>query len=569
MTAKRFKSFEEAGIDTIGKRFGNFKTKCPACTESRKNKKDKPLSVKLSAPGEGVFNCHNCGWAGYVGAAGSFVPQKQYVLPDYNNTPLSDDTLRWFVETRKISKATLLAFKVTENTAKSGVKWVNFNYFREGELINVKYRKSDEKRFMMAKDAELIFYNLDAIAQSATCIITEGEIDCMSVYEASPGSKAVSVPNGASKGNQKLEYFDNCFEYFENKTEVILATDDDEAGISLREELARRIGKEKCFYVEYPEGCKDLNEVLVKLGSEEVKSCIENAVPYPLPGIKYVANVQNELAQIFRFGYPKGLEVGFPELDKLITFRTGELTTVTGIPGSGKSEFIDELTYRLAKDHDWTIGYLSAENQPVQLHVAKMMERYTGKKLYASYNQHAVQMSEEQYCQALEFMNNHFLFVGIDEENDEQLDMSIDGIFSMIDVMIFRFGIKCFVLDPWNMIEHNIPKNMTETQYTSVVLTKITNYSKRKGIHFILVAHPKKPQKDKATGKYPVQTMYDISGSSHFFNKTDNGLSVWRDFETGIVEVHVQKIRFKFIGKVGMSAFNYDTLSGRYTETYA
>lgn len=563
MTAVRFDSFEAADIDLKGKRFGNLKTKCPQCSESRKHKRDNCLSVKLSSPNEGVWNCHNCGWSGYVGAAGSFVPQKAYQLPEFNNTALSDDTLKWFTDVRKISKATLLTFKVTENASKSGGKWVNFNYFREGELVNVKYRKSDEKRFMMAPGAELIFYNLDSIADSESCIITEGEIDALSVYEASPGSKVVSVPNGASKGSAKLEYFDNCFEYFENKNEVILCTDSDEAGIALRDELARRIGREKCFFVDYPEGCKDINDVLVKLGPKEVKQCLETAQPYPLPGIKYVANVQRQLAEIYQNGYPKGATIGYNHFDRHMSFRTGELTMVTGIPGSGKSEFIDEVAQRLAKQ-GWTVGYCSAENQPVELHIAKLMERHAGKKLHADYNK----MSEQQYYDALQFVNDHFLFVSLDEENNEQLDMSIEGIFAMVDIMIFRFGIRLFVLDPWNMIEHNIPKNMTETQYTSVVLTKITNYAKRKGIHFILIAHPKKPQKDKNTGLYPVQTMYDISGSSHFFNKTDNGLSVWRNFETGVVEVHIQKIRFKFIGSVGMSAFTYDLTSGRYTEIY-
>ena len=117
-----------------------------------------------------------------------------------------------------------------------------FPYFKDGEMVNIKFRDA-RKSFKMVKDAELIFYNLSSISDKKFCIITEGEIDAMSVYEAGFGvpdvdaetgevketelSKwgVVSVPNGASKGNQRLEYLYNCSDWFIGLHEIIIATD--------------------------------------------------------------------------------------------------------------------------------------------------------------------------------------------------------------------------------------------------------------------------------------------------------------------------------------------------------
>jgi twinkle protein len=87
--------------------------------------------------------------------------------------------------------------------------------------------------------------------------------------------------------------------------------------------------------------------------------------------------------------------------------------------------------------------------------------------------------------------------------------------------------------------------------------------------HLWLVAHPTKLTKDPKQGTYPVPTLYDISGSAHFRNKADMGLSVWRDVmnEHSPTEVHVQKVRFRECGRIGKCELYFDVVSGRFTET--
>ena len=92
----------------------------------------------------------------------------------------------------------------------------------------------------------------------------------------------------------------------------------------------------------------------------------------------------------------------------------------------------------------------------------------------------------------------------------------------------------------------------------------LTSFLDKYQVHGFLVAHPTKLQKDKRTGKYEIPTLYNISGSAHFFNRTHNGISVYRDFQTNMVDVYVQKVKWSWLGKLGYATFHYDTMTRQY-----
>jgi twinkle protein len=551
---------QEIGIELKGKTSGNVKVVCPQCSHTRKKKNDPCLSVNIDT---GVYNCHNnCGFSGGV-ATVKKIEKKVYAIPVKNNTNLSDKTLAWFNE-RGISKSTVMRFNLTESKefmpqVSAERNCINFNYYRKGELVNVKFRDG-QKNFKMVKGAELVFFNLDALEDTEEIIITEGEIDAMSFYESGIYN-VISVPNGASQGKQKLEYLDNCWSYFENVKKIIIATDSDQPGIALREELARRLGKERCWIFQYPDECKDANDILVKSGDPAVlKQALEYVKEYPVQGVTTVFEIEDRINNLYTNGYPKGLKIGFDSFDQLITWRAGEFTAFTGIPGSGKSEFADQIMVKLADIHEWKWAVFSAENQPNEIHFSKLAEKYIGKTFYSVNEEYRINLQELQ--KAKEFINDAFFFVDIDEAN-----ITLDGLLAKARELVLRKGINGFIIDPWNYIEHKIGSGQTETQYISEALTKISRFCKINNVHIIVVAHPVKIQKE-ADGKYKVATMYDIAGSAHWFNKIDNGVSVYRDFSTNIIDVHVAKIRFKFIGKLGMTQFEWDKFTGRYSELH-
>lgn len=486
--------------------------------------------------------------------------KKDYKKPVVRLEKLGKKALDWFESQRKISNNTLLRMGITEAVEfmpqiGKEVTTICFNYYRGDELVNIKFR-GPNKSFKLAKDAELIFFNLDAIKDEETIVIVEGEIDCLTMYECGIYN-SVSVPNGASKGNQKLEYLDNCWEYFHKAKKVIIATDNDNAGNLLKDELARRISKDKCFTVEIPEGCKDANDVLVKHGKQAVIDLINNAKEWPLEGIVSTDEMLSDLQDWYNNGYPKGADAHINGLSDLLTFAAGQLTVVTGIPGHGKDEYVNWIMSSLARHEGWKWGVCGFEEEP-KITATKIMEKYIGKS-FAFRKNPDNRLSQSEFVHSVIFLDDYFHFINI-----QQIDATMDGILQKAEELVKRKGIKGLIINPWNCLEHKVPFGYSETQYISEELTRLINFLVKYGVHGILIAHPTKMQKNMKTKKYEVPTLYNISGSAHFYNKTHNGICVYRDFETNTVEIYVQKVKWSWLGQTGWSSYSFNTETREY-----
>ena len=525
---------------------GEERLLCIKCHDQRKNKKDKSLAWSHSK--ETGF-CHHC--------STTFVKFKEfsgksYIKPKFiNKNAISENVVKWF-ESRNISQQTLLDWKITEGIeympqVEAKTNTIQFNYFRNSELINVKYRDS-KKNFKLYKDAELLPYGLDNLKDENYIIICEGEIDALTFYEA--GYKnVISVPNGAKITNNNLTYFDNCIDIFDNYQKIIIATDTDIPGIALRNDIASRLGIEKCFKVSFKE-CKDVNEYVSIYGISMVKYVIDSIEPFPIEGVFTLENVESELDNMFKFGLKRGLMINDIDIDEFISFESGRLYTITGIPGHGKSEFLDYLITKINILHGLKCGIFSPENHPLQLHISKLISKISGKQ----FDENHLQVSEYEQCK--EYVKDNFFFIN---PND---DFTFETILTKARQLVYQKGIKILIIDPYNKIEHSIPNGMSETNYISLFLDKITNFAKRNNIIIFLVAHPRKMTK---VGKlHEVPSLYDINGSANFYNKTDFGITVYRNFSTGLVEVYFQKIKFKHLGELGMCFKKYNYWNGRY-----
>jgi len=239
--------------------------------------------------------------------------------------------------------------------------------------------------------------------------------------------------------------------------------------------------------------------------------------------------------------------------------RDGHVLT-SCIPGSGKSEWLDALMVNLANESGWVFGVLSMENLPLERHFAKLAEKYIGLP-FADTMKYG-KMSGGDIEKAKKWGADHFHFMIPDDE-----DLTVDGVLKLAKVLCYRYGINGLVIDPWNELTHARAGNISETEHISGALSRIRKFARENNIHIWVVAHPTKLQKDK-DGKYPPPTPYDVSGSAHWRNKADNAITVHRgnitDHKDKTVEIHVQKIRFKEIGRVGLTKLTYDMVSGRY-----
>jgi twinkle protein len=530
---------------------GENKQTCPACSHERKKSKDKCFSYNATKE---VGSCSHCGKAFYkkLDKLENNYQRIEYKRPIWKNeTTLSEKLVKWF-EGRKISQKTLIKAKVTEGLewmpqVNGNINTVQFNYFRDGELINVKYRTGN-KQFKLAKDAELIFYNLDAVKDQKEIIIVEGEIDCLTLIECGI-ENVISVPNGATIGRNNLTYLDNCIDLFDEDTRFILALDNDQAGNSLRDEFARRLGVENCSKLAFKD-CKDANECLVKYGMDGVLESINNKIEYPLVGIFTSTDLNEEIDNYYNNGLPQGETIGLETFDENLKFHLGYITTITGIPNHGKSEVLDFICASLNIRAGWKFGLFSPENYPLELHFSKFAEKLIGKAFDGNYK-----MNKMELELAKDYFSKNFFF--IKPENDFKLE----DILRMVKSLIRKYGVNAFVIDAWNKLEHN----EDSTHYVSKQLDILATFCERNMVHCFLVAHPTKIMKDKKTGLFEVPNLYNINGSANFFNKTHNGLTVYRNYDSKKTEIYIQKVKFKHWGQSGtMCSLGWHFINGRY-----
>jgi len=554
------KIFSDFGIDLKGRSGEEVKTTCPQCSHTRTKKNYPCLNVNTN---KGVWHCHHCGWSGGLGSGvinSSAPPSRRvYHKPEFRPAALSDSMYNFF-EARGITADVIIRNRISMERVwmpqiEDEVTAIAYPYYKAGEVVNVKYRDAS-KNFRQVAGAQKVLYKYDDIAD--VTLICEGEMDALAL-EVAGFQHAISVPDGAPDPRSKN--FDSKFEYLDDERldqvkQWVLAVDDDEPGRLLEDELARRLGREKCLRVSWPKDCKDANEVLVKHGAETLRHCIEDAKPFPVEGVFSVNDIMEDIDQMLEFGMIKGEPTGWDSVNTLYTPAPGQWTLVTGIPSMGKSEWLDALAVNLAEVSGWTFGVCSPENQPISWHAAKLMEKRMEERLVAG------RVNQAKFQDAKAWVNDHFRFIMPEEP-------SLDSVLAKAKILIRRHGMKGLIIDPYNELDHTKRKDgVSETEYVSTFLTQLRKFARDNQIHIWLVAHPAKLMKDNK-GIYPVPDGYTVSGSAHFYNKADNIIAVHRDLtimQGAPTEVHVQKIRSRWLGKRGVAYLQWRPECGRFNE---
>jgi twinkle protein len=557
------KNFSDFGIDLHGKSGeppGEHKVTCPQCSNTRKKKSYPCLNVNTD---KGVWHCHHCGWSGGLGTGvlnRSAPPARRvYPRPEFRPAALSEGAQSFFhkrgITTEVLIRNRVALERVYMPQIEDEVTAIAYPYFRAGEIVNVKYRDNN-KNFRQVAGAEKIVYKYDDINDDMT-IIVEGEMDALAL-EVAGFRQAISVPDGAptpESKNLELKFEFLSDERFDRVKQFILAVDSDEPGKKLEDELARRLGRDKCLRVAWPEDCKDANEVLVKHGAQALHHCIEDAKPFPVEGVFSVNDIEEDINNMLEFGMIKGEPTGWDSVNGLYTPAPGQWSLVTGIPSMGKSEWLDAMAINIAENAGWTFGICSPENQPISWHAAKLMEKRMGERLVAG------RVNQSKFQEAKSWVNDHFKFIMPEEP-------SLEAVHAKAKFLIRRHGMKGLIIDPYNELDHTKRKDgVSETEYVSTFLTQLRKFARDNQIHTWLVAHPAKLMKD-LKGVYPVPDGYTVSGSAHFYNKADNIIAVHRDVRNpqAPTEVHVQKIRSRWLGKRGTAYLQWQPNSGRFKE---
>ena len=527
---------------------------CPLCSSDRQPKNQKAQCASYDWE-RGLGTCHNCDTSFQLhtyqrkGAS-----EKVYVRPQtpeqFND--VSTNVENWF-GTRAISKKTLSDLQVTEGSewmpqTSKNENTIQFNYFMGDQLINIKYRDG-RKNFKLFKGAEKVFYNINSIVGYDWCVIVEGEMDVLALHEA--GIKnAISVPNGATLNSNNLDYLDNCIDYLEDKTKIIIAVDADEPGQALKNEFVRRLGAEVCYLVDF-NGNKDANEFLMEHGVDKLRAVINSSKQVPLENVSTLYDIEDELKDFVKNGFKPGFQIGLNNFDKIFSTYTGQFITVTGIPSSGKSDFVDQMVVGYNKNYGWKTAFASPENQPTYLHAHKLM-RKTWMDMPS-----AGDIGGDKWNEVADHVNDNYFFIDMDKYN-------LESVLRKGAELVKRKGIKCLVIDPFNKVRDVNAHSDDVNRYTMDYLAKIETFCRKYDVLTFIVAHPTKMYKGQ-DGKIEEPTMYNIKGGGEWYDASYHGLLVHRDYEAKTTKVKVLKVKFQNLGENGAeSHFTWEPRSGSF-----
>jgi twinkle protein len=518
---------------------------CPICSHTRKPKNQKAKCSSYDWE-RGLGTCHNCNTTFQLhtyqrkGAS-----SKEYVRPSIDVTDYNiprTKVAEWF-KSRGISEDTLINLQVGEGSEympQTGKKenTIHFTYHVGDQLINIKYRDG-RKNFKLYKGAEKVFYNINSIVGYDNCVITEGEMDVLALHEAGV-KNAISVPNGATLSHNNLDYLDNCIDYFEDKTKIILAVDTDDPGLALRAELVRRLGAEVCFLVDF-EDCKDANEYLMKHGKDKLRQAVKQARPYPLENVTTFKDIENDVTDFVKNGFKAGYQIGLSNFDQIFSTYTGQFITVTGIPSSGKSDFVDQMVVGYNKNYNWKTAFASPENAPNYLHAHKLMRKVWGDMPSRD------DIGSDKWKEVANHVNDNFFFIDMEK-------YTLESVLRKGAELVKRKGIKCLVIDPFNKVRDRNASSLDVNIYTMEYLTKIETFAKKYDVLVFIVAHPTKMYKT-SDGKIEEPNMYNIKGGGEWYDASYHGLLVHRDYELKNTKVKVLKVKFQNLGENGAEAF--------------
>ena len=558
---------------------GQHKAICPFCSHTRKKREQKTLSLKVHDDVI-MYYCWHCGEDGGIKfndenmARRKSVEEEKVVSINKNvadkwiGIEENNDCLE-YLNSRGISKETAekAGLKFTKQyigSIKKEVSCLVFPYQNNnGGYQFAKVRSFPDKGFSSFGKADK-FYNVENINKDEDIIICEGEMDCLSFMEVGY-TNSISIPHGAvmkvvdgkidPREDNKFKFIWNSKEKLDTCKKIIIAMDNDQAGQAMEEEIARRVGKDKCFKIVYPKDCKDANEILTKHGIDKLKDIVKNSIPYPVSGLYDAEHFYEQVDEIFENGVGSGTSTGYKDVDNLYTVVEGQLTVVTGHPSSGKSEFVDQIMINISKQKGWKFGICSFENEP-RIHIAKLISKYIGKPFFSGMTP---RMTTQELQNGKKFVSDNFCFL---YQADGSLS-TLDSILERLKTAVLRFGIRGCVIDPYNYIAKDI--TTSETDWISDMLTKLRVFAQAHGIHIWFVAHPTKMVR-REDGTVPPPKGYDIAGSARFFSKSDVGLTVHRTnpSESNVTEILVWKCRFSWVGAIGECELEYDKLTSRY-----
>jgi len=464
---------------------------------------------------------------------------------------------------RKISQATAQKFGVKAVQDLKGQVIKHFYpYYNGHELSATKCRNSLTKDFFVSGSYnETGLFGQQLFKSGKYVTITEGECDAMAAYELL-GSKwaVVSIIRGASSAVKDIK---ENLEYVESFDNIVLCFDKDKQGQEAAKKVATILKPGKAKIVTLPNGYKDANDMLMKGSYQQFTSAWWDAKLYTPSGIIRVSEKKKEFLNREKkesVPYPwQGLN------EKLYGLRQGELVTLTGGTGLGKSSITRELEHWLVKQTQDNVGIIALE-EDWRRTVDGVLSIEANARLYVDQEREKfdedtlINMFDKIFSNDKVFIHAHF---GTNE---------IDDIFAKLRYLIVGCDCKWVVVDHLHMLVSALAEG-DERRAIDNIMTRLRSLVEETGAGLILVSHLRRVDGNKGHENGIEVSLSHLRGSNSIGQLSDCVIALERNQQSDDPEeartTKLRVLKSRYTGDVGMAtSLIYDKETGRLSEHF-
>ncbi|WP_042995609.1 toprim domain-containing protein [Bartonella quintana] len=352
----------------------------------------------------------------------------------------------------------------------------------------------------VSTDRALFSTNQMPVSTNRTIVITEGEIDALSL--AAYGYPAVSVPFGGGRGG-KHNWIENEFDHLESFETIFLATDMDKPGEEAAREIANRLGLHRCHRVRLPR--KDANDCLTAgVDAATIAAAFSSAKSFAPEGLRRASEYKDQVTGLF---WPEpeqhvGYTVPYPKLNGKLYFRPAELTLWSGASGAGKSQLLSDcIPHWIAQKSRLCLASLEMKGEQS----LRRLTKQTGG---------LEQPKREMIERILDFLDDGLILY------EHVGKSSVDTLLNVFDYCRARYGCDQFIID--SLMRLGIASDDYTGQEQAVY--KMVDWAVLNAVHIHLVAHARKGGLDK-----DVPGTEDIKGASEIGANAFNIITIWRN----------------------------------------
>ena len=449
------------------------------------------------------------------------------------------------LQKRNISERVCQFYKIYRDDA-----YLRFPYFdSSGRLKGFKVKTKSKDFKYEGESTNTLFGQHLFPTTGKRIVITEGELDAASCYEAMENWPMVSLPHGAASAKKDIQ---KQIPFLQGYSEIILFFDKDDAGRKAAEQVATLLPQGTVKIAHLAEPYKDASDALQANDADAIRRAIWDAKVYQPDGI---VDGKSLLELVTTPSPPCDHKYNLEGLqEKTHGIRYGELTTITAGTGQGKSTFCRQLATDLLSAGE-RVGYIALEESNRRTALG-LMSVATGKALHLG--EHERDVLQQAYDATIGSWNLYLY--------DHFGSLSPDVIYNRIEYMALGLDIRIIFLDHLSILLSGLDGD--ERRMIDTTMTKLRSLVERTGIKLFLVSHLRRAQNDKAHEDGQRVSIGQLRGSASISQLSDTVLALERDQQSEDDVSTLRVLKNRYSGETGVAAeLKYDKQTCKFNET--